>query len=217
MKGLLDVGIIPVIRCDSPEVAVRVTEVLISAGLRVAEITLTVPRAIEAITQLARRTDGERAFVGAGTVTTADEARDAIAAGAKFIVSPCLVHEVIEVATKAGVPVIPGALTPTEILEAIRCGADLVKVFPVASLGGPAYIKALRGPFPDLPLVPTGGVDLDNVADFMRAGATAVGVGSELVSREALARGDYDEIGRRAEQFVRAVANVKRAGAKPCF
>ncbi|HEX4469214.1 MAG TPA: hypothetical protein VH080_06750, partial [Gemmatimonadaceae bacterium] len=83
--------------------------------------------------------------------------------------------------------------------------------------GGPAYIKALRGPFPDLPLVPTGGVDLDNVADFMRAGATAVGVGSELVSRDALARGDYDEIGRRAEQFVRAVANVKRAGAKPCF
>jgi 2-dehydro-3-deoxyphosphogluconate aldolase/(4S)-4-hydroxy-2-oxoglutarate aldolase len=124
---------------------------------------------------------------------------------------------VIDVAIAAHVPVIPGALTPTEILQAVRAGADLVKVFPAGSLGGPAYIKALRGPFPDLPLVPTGGVDLDNVADFMRAGATAVGIGSELVSRDALARGDYDEIGRRAEQFVRAVANVRRAGAKPCF
>ena len=99
----------------------------------------------------------------------------------------------------------------------MRAGADLIKIFPVHSLGGPAYIKALRGPFPDLPLVPTGGVDLDNVADFMRAGATAVGVGSELVSREALAKGDYETIARRAEQFVKAVANVRRAGAKPCF
>jgi len=217
MTVLDSVGIIPVIRCDSPGVAVRVTEVLIAAGLRVAEITLTVPNAIDAIARLARRTGEQRALIGAGTVTTADAARDAIRAGAEFIVSPCLIPEVIDVATAEHVPVIPGALTPTEILQAFRAGGDLVKVFPAGSLGGPAYIKALRGPFPDLPLVPTGGVDLDNVADFMRAGATAVGVGSELISRDALARGDYDEIGRRAEQFVRAVANVRRAGAKPCF
>jgi 2-dehydro-3-deoxyphosphogluconate aldolase / (4S)-4-hydroxy-2-oxoglutarate aldolase len=217
MSGLLDVGMIPVIRCDSPEVAVRVAEVLIDAGLRVAEITLTVPGAIDAIAEVSRRISPQRALVGAGTVTTADEARDAMRAGARFIVSPCLVPEVIDAARAEGVPVIPGALTPTEILQAFRAGAELVKVFPAQSLGGPAYIKALRGPFPDLPLVPTGGVDLDNVADYIRAGATAVGVGSELVSRDALARGDYDAIAARARQFVKIVANVVRAGAKPCF
>ncbi|HEY2375229.1 MAG TPA: bifunctional 4-hydroxy-2-oxoglutarate aldolase/2-dehydro-3-deoxy-phosphogluconate aldolase [Gemmatimonadaceae bacterium] len=211
MSVLDGVVIIPVIRCDSPDVAVRVTEVLIDAGICVAEITLTVPNAVDAIGRLARGNAGRRALIGAGTVTTADEARDAIRAGARFIVSPCLVPEVIEAAIAAGVPVIPGALTPTEILQAVRAGADLVKVFPAQSLGGPAYIKALRGPFPDLPLVPTGGVDIGNVADFLRAGATAVGVGSELVSRDALARGDYDEIGRRAEQFVKAAATVRRA------
>lgn len=212
-KSLIEVGVIPVVRCDSADIAVRVTEVLIEAGLPVAEITFTVPNALDAIARLA----GRDALIGAGTVTTADQARDAIRAGAAFIVSPGFVPEVVDVAKAAGVTMIPGALTPTEILAAARAGADLIKIFPVQSLGGPAYIKALRGPFPDLPLVPTGGVDLDNVAEFMRAGATAVGVGSELVSREALAKGDYETIAKRAEQFVKTVANVRRAGAKPCF
>src|SRR5690348_2134707 len=126
MSGLLDVGMIPVIRCDSPEVAVRVAEVLIDAGLRVAEITLTVPGAIDAIAEVSRRISPQRALVGAGTVTTADEARDAMRAGARFIVSPCLVPEVIDAARAEGVPVIPGALTPTEILQAFRAGAELV-------------------------------------------------------------------------------------------
>jgi 2-dehydro-3-deoxyphosphogluconate aldolase/(4S)-4-hydroxy-2-oxoglutarate aldolase len=212
-KSLVEVGVIPVVRCDSADVAVRVSEVLIAAGLPVAEITFTVPNALDAIARLARKD----ALIGAGTVTTADQARDAIRAGAAFIVSPGLVPEVVDVVKAAGVTMIPGALTPTEILAAARAGADLIKIFPAHSLGGPAYIKTLRGPFPDLPLVPTGGVDLENVAEFMRAGATAVGVGSELVSREALAKGDYETIAKRAEQFVRTVANVRRAGAKPCF
>jgi len=214
MTTLTDVGVIPVVRCDAADVAIRVTEVLIEAGLPIAEITFTVPNAIEVIATLTRR---QRGVIGAGTVTTATEARDAIRAGAQFIVSPCLVPEVIEVAKAARVTVIPGALTPTEILDAFRAGGDMIKVFPAQSLGGPAYISALRGPFPSLPLVPTGGVTLENVAAFIQAGAVAVGVGSELVSRAALAAGNYETIGNRAKDFVRAVANVRRAGAKPCF
>src|SRR5438105_12136558 len=126
MTTICDVGVIPVVRCDAADVAVRVTEVLIEAGLPVAEITLTVPNAIDAIARLARGTGGQRALIGAGTVTTADEARAAIRAGAQFIVSPCLVRDVIQVAQAAGVTVIPGALTPTEILDAVRAGADFV-------------------------------------------------------------------------------------------
>ena len=207
---LLQVGVIPVVRSDSAEVAIRVTEVLIEAGLPIAEITLTVPNAIDVITKLAQRTGGERILIGAGTVIDAEGARSAIRAGAEFIVSPGVVPDVIEAAKAAGVPVISGALTPTEILAATRAGADLIKVFPVKSLGGASYIRALRGPFPDLPLIPTGGVDLNNVADFIRAGATAVGVGSELVPREVLASGNYQSIAARAERFVTAVAHARR-------
>src|SRR5438270_10059197 len=149
---LRQVGVIPVVRSDSAEVAIRVTEVLIEAGLPIAEITLTVPNAIDVITKLAQRTGAERILIGAGTVIDADGARRAIRAGAEFIVSPGVVPDVIEAAKAAGVPVISGALTPTEILAATRAGADLIKVFPIKSLGGAAYIRALRAPFPDLPL-----------------------------------------------------------------
>jgi len=206
MKALLDVGVIPVVRCDSADVAIRVTDVLIDAGLPVAEITFTVPDAVDVIAKLARR----RGVIGAGTVTSAEQARAAIRAGAEFIVSPGFVPEVIEVAKAAGVTMIPGALTPTEILNAQRAGADLIKVFPIQSLGGPSYLRALRGPFPDIPLVPTGGVDLGNVAEFIRAGAAAVGVGSELISRQALAAGNYATIAERAALFVAAVAQARR-------
>jgi 2-dehydro-3-deoxyphosphogluconate aldolase/(4S)-4-hydroxy-2-oxoglutarate aldolase len=202
-----------VLRCDSADVALRVADILIEAGLRAIEITMTVPNAIDAITALARRagSSSSRPVIGAGTVIDADAARRAIDAGAQFIVSPGLVPEVIQVARgeDAGVAVLPGALTPTEILAAARAGGDLIKVFPVQQVGGPAYIRALRGPFPDIPLVPTGGVDLDNVADHFRAGATAVGVGSELVSRDALARKDWAGITVRAEQFLAAVAAAR--------
>ena len=207
---LEEISLIPVVRCNSADVAVRVGETLIDVGLPMIEITLTVPNAVDAIGRLAR---GTRAMIGAGTVTTADEARAAIQAGATFIVSPGLVHEVIDVTKAAHVMMIAGALTPTEILEASRAGSDLIKVFPAQSVGGPAYIRSLRGPFPDLALVPTGGVDLTNVAAYIRAGATAVGVGSELISRAALTAGDYDGIARSAEQFVAAVANAREVGA----
>jgi 2-dehydro-3-deoxyphosphogluconate aldolase/(4S)-4-hydroxy-2-oxoglutarate aldolase len=203
------IGIIPVIRASSADAAIRVIEALISGGLPVAEVTMTVPNAIEAIAAASRRFGGD-VLLAAGTVTDGATARRAIDAGAEMIVSPCLVKEVIEVARSSDVAVVSGALTPTEILAAVMAGADLVKVFPANSVGGPAYLRALRGPFPDLELVPTGGVTLDNVGDFFRAGAAAVGVGGELVSRELLDKGDYAAITAMAARFVAAVAAARR-------
>jgi 2-dehydro-3-deoxyphosphogluconate aldolase / (4S)-4-hydroxy-2-oxoglutarate aldolase len=206
-----DVGVIPVIRCDSSDVAVRVAETLADAHLPVAEITMTVPNAVAAISKLTRGDRSARILVGAGTVLTVDAARAALDAGAQFIVTPGLLPDVVDVVKRAGVAALPGALTPTEILAAVRAGGDVIKIFPVQAVGGAAYIRSLRGPFPDLPLVPTGGVDLKNAGDFIRAGATAIGVGSELVSRDDLKRGDYASIGARAEQYVAAVAAARRA------
>ncbi len=198
-------GIIPVIRADSPDVAMRVVEALAAAGLPVAEITMTVPGAIDAIAAASRRF-GSEVVIAAGTVTDAVTAQRAIDAGAEMIVSPCLVDDVIGLAARRQVAVMPGALTPTEIVTAVQAGADLVKVFPASSVGGPAYLRSLRGPFPDLSVVPTGGVTLDNIAEYFRAGAAAVGVGGELVSRELLAAGDFKGIGELATRFVRAAA-----------
>jgi 2-dehydro-3-deoxyphosphogluconate aldolase/(4S)-4-hydroxy-2-oxoglutarate aldolase len=203
LSTLRDVGIIPVIRAASADVAIAVVEALMEAQLTVAEITMTVPNAIEAIAAVEKRFGGA-ILIGAGTITDADTARRAVDAGAEFLVSPCLVGEVIEAAQREDVPVLPGALTPTEIFEAFRRGADMVKVFPAQNVGGASYLRALRGPFPDIPLVPTGGVTLDNIGDFFAAGAAAVGVGSELVSKEALARSDFNAVGALARKFVGA-------------
>jgi 2-dehydro-3-deoxyphosphogluconate aldolase/(4S)-4-hydroxy-2-oxoglutarate aldolase len=205
---LRDVGIVPVIRAESADAALAVVEALADAGLTVAEITMTVPNAIQVIAAVAKRF-GDRVLVGAGTVTKAETADWAADAGAAFIVTPCLVPEVIDASRRADVAVIPGALTPTEIFEAFRRGADMVKVFPVQNVGGAAYLRALRGPFPTIPLVPTGGVTLDNVRDMFDAGAAAVGVGGELVSRDALARRDYASIGALAERFLAAVKSAR--------
>lgn len=207
---LREVGIIPVIRAPGADAAVGVAEALFQAGLPVAEITLTVPNAIDAIGAVAKRFPG-KVLVGAGTVTDAETARRAMDAGAEFIVTPCLVPEVIEAAHRASVAVLPGALTPGEVFEAFRLGGDMVKVFPVQSVGGAAYLRALRGPFPDIPLVPTGGVTLANLAELFQAGAAAVGVGSELISQDALARRDYAAIGALAKRFLVA-ARQARAG-----
>jgi len=204
------VGVIPIIRAPSADAAVAVAEALLQAGLPVAEITMTVPNAIAAIGAVAKRFPG-KLLVGAGTVTDAETARRAVDAGAEFIVTPCLVPAVIEAAQRAGVAVLPGALTPGEVFEAFRHGADMVKVFPAQSVGGAAYLRALRGPFPDIPLVPTGGVTLENMAELFTAGAAAVGVGTELISQDALARRDYAAIGALAKRFL-AAARQARAG-----
>jgi 2-dehydro-3-deoxyphosphogluconate aldolase/(4S)-4-hydroxy-2-oxoglutarate aldolase len=210
---LREVGIIPIIRASSANAVVPVTEALLQAGLPICEITLTIPNAIDAIGAVAKRFPGQ-VLVGAGTVTDAETARRAVEAGAEFIVTPCLipeVREVIEAAHRADVAVLPGALTPGEVFEAFRLGGDMVKVFPAQSVGGAAYLRALRGPFPDIPLVPTGGVTLANMAELFQAGAAAVGVGTELISKDALARRDYAAIGALAKQFL-AAARRARAG-----
>lgn len=205
---LREVGIIPVIRADSAGAAVAVVEALMEAELTVAEITMTVPGAIEAIGSVAKRF-GSRVLVGAGTVTDAKTVKQALDAGAEFIVSPCLVPKVIEAARRADIAVLPGALTPTEVFEAFRQGADMVKVFPAQNVGGAAYLRALRGPFPDISLVPTGGVTLENVGEMFKAGAAAVGVGSEMISKDALARRDYEVIGALASRFLEAVRQAR--------
>jgi len=207
-QRLRDVGIIPIIRASSTDVVVPVAEALLHAGLPVVEITMTVPKAIDAIGAVANRFAG-KVLLGAGTVTDAETVRRAVDAGAQFIVTPCLVPEVIEAARHAEVAVLPGALTPGEVFEAFRAGGDMVKVFPVQSVGGAAYLRALRGPFPDIPLVPTGGVTLENVGDMFNAGAAAVGVGTELISKDALARRDYAAIAELAKQFVAAVRQAQ--------
>lgn len=200
---LREAGIIPILRAASADVAMPVAQALLEAGLPVVEITLTVPNAIDAIGAVTKRFAGKM-LVGAGTVTDAETTKRAVEAGAEFIVTPCLVPAVIDAARRASVAVLPGALTPGEVFEAFRLGGDMVKVFPVQSVGGAAYVRALRGPFPDIPLVPTGGVTLDNIAELFQAGAAAVGVGTELISKDALARRDYAAIVALAKQFLEA-------------
>jgi 2-dehydro-3-deoxyphosphogluconate aldolase/(4S)-4-hydroxy-2-oxoglutarate aldolase len=197
-----------VIRTASADAAVAVVEALLEAGLTVAEITMTVPNAIDAIASVAKRF-ANQVLVGAGTVTDAETARRAMDAGAEFIVTPCLIPEVIDAARRADIAVLPGALTPTEVFEAFRIGGDMVKVFPAQNVGGAAYLRALRGPFPEIPLVPTGGVTLENVREMFDAGAAAVGVGSELISKDALARRDYTAIGALAAQFLAAARQAR--------
>ena len=208
LETIRRVGIIPVIRAPDTDAAIAIVEALADAVLTIAEVTMTVPDAISAIGTIAKRF-GDRVLVGAGTVTDAETAKRSIDAGARFVVSPCLVPPVVHAATRAGVAVLPGALTPTEIFEAHKLGADMVKVFPAANVGGASYLRALRGPFPGIPLVPTGGVTLDNIRDMFDAGAVAVGVGSEMISRDALSRKDYRAIAGLAMQFLVAAREAR--------
>jgi 2-dehydro-3-deoxyphosphogluconate aldolase / (4S)-4-hydroxy-2-oxoglutarate aldolase len=202
LATIRDIGIIPVIRAGNADAAFAATEALVGAGLTIAEVTMTVPDALGVVGRIVKRF-GDAVLVGAGTVTDVESARRAIDAGARFVVTPCLIPEVIATTLAQGVAMLPGALTPTEVFRAHELGGDMVKVFPVG-VGGALYIRALRGPFPKIPLVPTGGVTLDNVRDMFDAGAAAVGVGSEMISRDALARRDYEDIARMARLFLAA-------------
>jgi 2-dehydro-3-deoxyphosphogluconate aldolase / (4S)-4-hydroxy-2-oxoglutarate aldolase len=208
-----EVGIIPIVRVSSADAAARVTDALVDAGLGVIEITMTVPDALTVVASVVRRF-GERIIVGAGTVTSAAAADAAIAAGAEFLVTPCLVAEVIAAARRHTIAVLPGALSPTEIFTAVQEGADMVKIFPVHNVGGPAYLRALHGPFPSLALVPTGGVNLQTVGEYIKAGAAAVGVGGELVSREAVQRGNYQAITTVAGEFLEAIRQARQSPEK---
>ena len=203
-------GLVPVIRADSAEVALRVTEALVEGGIRTIEITMTVPDALLAIRSVASRF-GQDILLGAGTVTDRTMAVGALEAGAEFLVCPCLVPEVIASAQELGVAVLPGAMTPTEVFSAWSLGGDIVKVFPASHAGGAGYLKALKGPFPEIDLLPKGGVNLDTIAGFIEAGAVAVGVGGELVLKSAIAAGAFDRITVLARQFVEALERARAA------
>ena len=203
-----EVGILPVVRAASSDEALAAVEAIRAGGIPILEITLTVPGAINIITDLTRRL-GDQAIIGAGTVLDADSARACVDAGAKFVVSPALDVATIETCNALDVPVFPGALTPTEVVTAWKAGADAVKIFPANSVGGATYLKSLKAPLPQIELIPTGGVSLKNVADFIAAGAFAVGVGADLVDLAALRRGDAASITEKARQYVAAVAAAR--------
>ncbi|HMF39936.1 MAG TPA: bifunctional 4-hydroxy-2-oxoglutarate aldolase/2-dehydro-3-deoxy-phosphogluconate aldolase [Polyangia bacterium] len=202
------VGIVPVVRAPSPELAMRAAEAVLAGGISIFEITMTVPNATAAIRSLVDRL-GDRAIVGAGTVLDAAAAHACIEAGAAFIVSPGLDLPTIAAAHERGVPIMPGALTPTEVITAWKAGADMVKIFPASAVGGPKYLKALRGPLPDVKLLPTGGVNAQTAGEYIAAGAAALGVGSELVDTAALARGDDAVVTARARELCDAVAAAR--------
>ena len=198
------------IRADSAEMATRAFSAIQNGGISVIEITMTVPGAIDIIKSLANRPDN-KAIIGAGTVLDKQSAQACVSAGAQFIVTPILKLEVIEYCTRVGIAVMPGSLTPTEVFEAWTAGADLVKVFPASASGGASYIKALKAPLPQIPLVPTGGVSIETAADFIRAGAAALGVGGNLVDIEALGKDQDQVISDRARQFVRIIREARES------
>jgi 2-dehydro-3-deoxyphosphogluconate aldolase / (4S)-4-hydroxy-2-oxoglutarate aldolase len=202
-------GLIPVVRAESADLAMRAVAAIQAGGVDVLEVTMTVPGALEVIAQLSAAF-GSEAIIGAGTVLDPDIAGKCIQAGAQFIVSPALNEETIAFCRSEEVAVFPGALTPTEVLCAWNAGADAVKIFPAGAVGGASYLKALKAPLPQVELVPTGGVSLKTAGDFIRAGAMALGVGADLVDTKALREGNDQLVTERARQFLDAVREARQ-------
>jgi 2-dehydro-3-deoxyphosphogluconate aldolase/(4S)-4-hydroxy-2-oxoglutarate aldolase len=207
-KKIEEIRIIPVVRAATPEQARMAADAVGLGGISIVEITMTVPAAVGVIKELVRSC-GTDVLVGAGTIRSADMARECLDAGAEFLVSPGTNTKTIEFALNRGVLVMAGALTPTEIDFAWQLGVDYVKVFPCSAVGGPSYIKALKAPYPEIPLVPTGGVNLTTAAEFLKAGASALGVGSELVQAAALESGNTEVITEAARKYVEIVRQTK--------
>ncbi len=214
LKRILDVGVIPVVRAASSELACLAAEAVREGGISIVEITMTVPGALDAIRSLVKQND-DRVVVGAGTVLDAETAHQCIQAGAQFLVSPGLDFGTVEMARREGTVVMAGALTPTEVIAAWKAGSDLVKIFPCGSVGGAKYIKALKGPLPQVSMVPTGGVNLSTAADFILAGAAALGVGGELVEPGALKLRQWEVITRNARSFLDLVQSTRRQLQSP--
>lgn len=200
-------GVLAVLRAPSPEAALDAADAIIRGGITGIEVTYSTPDAPAVIRELIAR-HGERAYIGAGTVTTAAQAADAAEAGAEFLVSPGTLPDLTRAMLDTGRIVMTGALTPTEVMTAQSLHVDVVKVFP-ASLGGPAFLKALRGPFPDAVLMPTGGVSPDNLADWFAAGAIAAGAGGDLANSASIASGDWADLEARAARFATALAAIR--------
>jgi len=209
IRSIGEIGIIPVVRASSVDEANRAVEAICAGGIPAVEITMTVPNAVSVIRELVQAR--EDVLIGAGTVTNAAQAESCILAGAQFLVSPGLSTAVLAEAKNHSILAIPGALTPTELMTAQEHGASLLKIFPCGNVGGPKYLKSLRGPFPNAMLIPTGGVNAANAADFIAAGAFALGVGADLVDAKALREGNLDKITNAARELVSAVASARAA------
>jgi len=201
---LEQVGLIPVLRASSIEAGHALVEAMMAGGVTVVEVTMTVPNALTLLRGLKQK-HGDRLLLGSGTVTDAAQAEATIEAGAEFVVSPSLHPDVIAATKKLGKVSIPGALTPTEVITAWRAGADYVKVFPCSAMGGASYLKSLRAPFPELKLIPTGGVTLQTAADFLKAGARALGVGTDLVNAAAIAEGKPEIVTNAARAYLEVI------------
>jgi len=210
IRRIGEIGIVPVIRAATVEDATRAVEAICAGGIPILEITMTVPNATSVIRHVVREY-GKTALIGAGTVTTGEQAEECIDAGAKFVVSPGLALAVLSVVRKCDTLAIPGALTPTELMHAQDNGAKLVKIFPCGNVGGPKYLQSLRGPFPNVALIPTGGVNASNAGSYISAGAFAVGVGGDLVNAAALRDGNLAKITQAAQELVQAVRTARES------
>jgi 2-dehydro-3-deoxyphosphogluconate aldolase/(4S)-4-hydroxy-2-oxoglutarate aldolase len=208
LKSIEEVGVVPVVRASSAEEAMQVIEAIRAGGVPVLEITMTVPRAVRVIEQVADRY-GDEVVVGAGTVLDAETARACILAGATFVVSPALNLATIEMCRRYSVVVTPGALTPTEVVTAWASGADAVKIFPCSAMGGAKYLKSLKAPLPQVEMIPTGGVSLATAAEFIQAGAFALGVGADLVNTKAIREGQPEKVTEAARAYVAAVRDAR--------
>lgn len=210
LEQIEELGLVPVVRASSADEAMQVIEAIRAGGVNVLEITMTVPGAVRVIEKVADKY-GSDVLVGAGTVLDPETARACLLAGAQFIVSPALNLDTIAMCHRYSAPIMPGVLTPTEVITAWTAGADIVKVFPCGSVGGASYIKNLKGPFPQVKMIPTGGVSLATAADFIKAGAAALGVGTDLVDVKAIREGKAGVVTERAKQFVQIVQEARRS------
>jgi 2-dehydro-3-deoxyphosphogluconate aldolase / (4S)-4-hydroxy-2-oxoglutarate aldolase len=207
-RHIEEVGLVPVLRLSSADLVIRAVDVLLAAGISVCEVTMTVPGAIKVIRQVADRF-GDRVLVGAGTVLSAHDAMACIDAGARFIVSPGLDLPTISAAHERDVPALPGALTPTEVITAWKAGADMVKIFPCSAVGGAKYLRALKGPLPQVKMLPTGGVGPGTAHEYIAAGAAALGIGSELVDSASLEAGRDADITERARDLMAVIQSAR--------
>jgi 2-dehydro-3-deoxyphosphogluconate aldolase/(4S)-4-hydroxy-2-oxoglutarate aldolase len=208
LSFITDIGIVPVVRTATAEGAIKAIEAIYAGGVRAAEITMTVPGAIRALEKVADQF-GDKIVLGAGTVLDPETARACMLAGAQFFVTPSLKLSTIEMVKRYSKVICPGALTPTEVVTAWEAGADIVKIFPCGNVGGAKYIKALRGPFPHIEMIPTGGVNLETAGEFLKAGACAVAVGGELVDAKTIKEGRFDIIEERTRQYLAVIAKAR--------
>ncbi len=208
VRQIRALGIVPIVRTVDAESAIRSVEAICEGGISCAEITMTVAGALRALEEVAKRF-GDKVLLGAGTVLDPETARACMLSGAEFLVTPSLNVKTIELAKRYSKAIFPGALTPTEIVTAWDAGADAIKIFPCSAMGGAKYIKALRGPFPHIEFVPTGGVNLETINEFLAAGCCAVGVGSELIDNQTVASGKYEVFVERARKYIQKVEKFR--------